>query len=203
MPADDFLDACKYESLSTAMQAFDESFKSAVDKNGGTAMHQACVNQSVGSLEMVKWLHGKGFALDTPNKAGRAPVQDAAEVGSLDIVRWMHEEGKVPIDIANNHGIHMVHSACKSGSLELVQYVIAKSGVDINKTDSGGGTPVIYAAAGASAPSEEAVITLCTWLHSQGARLDAANKAGITPLRHAENAGRAALAEWIKTALRP
>jgi ankyrin repeat protein len=199
--AEEFLRACKYESLPAAMQEFDDNFKSAVDSNGATAMHQACANQFVGSLEMVQWLHGKGVALDTPNNAGRTPIQEAAEVGSLDIVRWMHEEGQVPIDVKNNHGIHILHSACKTASIELVQYVRAKSGVDINIADSGGGTPVIYAAAGASAPSEEAVIELCTWLHGQGAQLNAANKAGITPLRHAENAGRTRLAEWIKATL--
>ena len=56
-------------------------------------------------------------------------------------------------------------------------------------------------AAAAMTRREEVIIELCTWLHGQGARLDAANQAGITPLSHAEKGGRTMLAEWIKAHL--
>jgi len=197
---DELLRSCLYGSLQDVQALFTPELKDALDSNGKGAMHAACHNKSVGDLEMAKWLHEQGVALDTRSKVGRPPIHDACETGNLEIAQWMHENGAA-IDTANNFGIHTIHCACKSGNLALVQYVVAKSGASVNLADSGGGTPMLFAAAGAESPSVEASLQLCQWLHAQGAKLDCKNKADVTPLKHAENGQKTKLMEWIKTAL--
>ena len=89
-------------------------------------------------------------------------------------------------------------SACKTGNLELVQFLHSQ-GCPLDAKDSGGGVAIIYAAAGAGAPSADASLRLIKWLAQQGADLNATNNANIKPLTHAKNRRDATeLVAWLR-----
>ena len=194
---EELLRAAMCDDFSEVKRLFTAELRNYAGSNGKTIMHAACQAGGEGNLEMVQWLKEHGAELETKNEAGRVPVQVACEMGNLEIVQYMHAHGAA-INVANTHGINSVHSACKTGNLELVQFLHSQ-GCPLDAKDSGGGVAVIYAAAGAGAPSADASLHLIKWLAQQGADLNATNNANIKPLTHAQNRQDATeLVAWLK-----
>jgi hypothetical protein len=157
-----------------------------------TVMHAAC---GTGNLEMVQWLHAKGVALKTRTTMGREPMHDACGSGNLELVKWMQSQG-VSIDVSNDFGINTMHVACKSGNLDCVRFLHSE-GASLTDMDSGGGTPIMCAAAGACSSSEEASLAVVKWLHEKGVCLESKNNRGMSVIEYSVMGEKHSITEWL------
>jgi ankyrin repeat protein len=98
-----------------------------------------------GDLELVKWLHSKGAALDEPDVGGRAPLSFAAAFGHLDIARYLIENGAA-VDKADVQKRTPLFHAALGDHPEVVAYLLER-GANINARDQFGDTPLVVACA--------------------------------------------------------
>ena len=98
-----------------------------------------------GDLELVRWLHGKGAALDEADVSGRAAVSWAAAQGRLDLVRYLVDKGAVADRPDVQRRTPLFHAALND-QRDIVAY-LAERGADVNTSDQFGDTPLIVACA--------------------------------------------------------
>jgi len=97
------------------------------------------------SLELVRWLHDKGAALDEPDVSGRAALSFAAATGQLDVVRYLVDNG-AEIDRRDvQQRTPLFHAAL--GDHRDVVALLLDHGADPNVRDQFGDTPLIVACA--------------------------------------------------------
>ena len=111
------------------------------DDLGRTALLLAA--HDAGSLELVKWLHGRGAALDVPDIGGRAPISWAAEAGHIEMLRWLAGQGVV-IDRPDVDERTPLFHAVANEELDAVEFFL-DHGANPNAPDHYGDTPLILA----------------------------------------------------------
>jgi ankyrin repeat protein len=96
-------------------------------------------------LDLVRWLHAKGAALDEPDVGGRTALSFAAEAGRLDIVRYLVEHGAV-VDRRDVQQRTALFHAALGDHPDVVAFLLDR-GADVNARDQFGDTPLIVACA--------------------------------------------------------
>jgi ankyrin repeat protein len=98
-----------------------------------------------GDLELVRWLHGQGAALDEADVGGRTALSFAAEAGRLDLVRYLVDNGAA-VDRGDVQRRTPLFHASLGDHPEVVVFLLDR-GADIDVRDQFGDTPLIVACA--------------------------------------------------------
>jgi ankyrin repeat protein len=98
-----------------------------------------------GDLELVRWLHDNGAALDEPDAGGRTALSFAAERGRLPIVRYLVENGAA-VDRRDQQQRTPLFHAALSDEPDVVGFLLERR-ADPNGRDQFGDTPLIVACA--------------------------------------------------------
>lgn len=131
--------------------------------------------------DMVRALLAAGAKPDIASDGGWTPLMMAAARGDLTSVSLLIGAG-APVDAQDNWGETALIKAVRSGSPDKVRALI-NAKAPIGAADADGNT-ALHIAAAQPAPAE--VVSL---LLEAGAAADIANKAGVTPLMKAADAG--------------
>ena len=98
-----------------------------------------------GDLELVRWLHAKGAAIDEPDLGGRTPLSFAAAAGGLDIVRYLVENGAAADGADVQRRTPLFH-ATLNDHRDVVAFLLDR-GAGVSVRDQFGDTPLIVACA--------------------------------------------------------
>jgi hypothetical protein len=98
-----------------------------------------------GDLELVRWLHARGAAVDEPDVGGRTAASFAAAAGRLDIVRYLVENGAAVERRDVQQRTPLFHAAL--GDHPDVIAFLFDHGAEVNVRDQFGDTPLIVACA--------------------------------------------------------
>lgn len=96
-------------------------------------------------LDLARWLHGRGAAVDEPDNGGRTALSFAASNGRLDIVAWLLEQGAV-VDRRDGQQRTALFHAALGDHTEVIAALQAR-GADVNSRDQWRDTPLIAACA--------------------------------------------------------
>jgi ankyrin repeat protein len=96
-------------------------------------------------LDLVRWLHSKGAAVDDADVGGRTPLGFAAEHGNLDISRYLAEQG-AEIDHRDIQQRTPLFHAALTNHRDVAAFLLDR-GADVNARDQFGDTPLIVACA--------------------------------------------------------
>ncbi|MEW6270573.1 MAG: ankyrin repeat domain-containing protein, partial [Thermodesulfobacteriota bacterium] len=115
----------------------------AKDDLGRSALLLAA--SDAGDLELVRFLHAKGAAVDEPDVQGRAALSHAAAEGRVEIVRWLVDNG-AEVDRPDwQQRTPLFHAALRDQT--AVVALLLDRGADPNVRDQFGDTPLIVACA--------------------------------------------------------
>ena len=96
-------------------------------------------------LDLARWLHGRGAAVDEADNGGRAPLSYAAAAGQNATVTWLLEQGAVVDRRDAQQRTPLFHAAL--GNFPAVIAVLVARGADPNARDQWQDTPLIVACA--------------------------------------------------------
>jgi uncharacterized protein len=132
-----------------------------------------------GNARSLKRLLAAGGKLDAAmtliGTSPTTPLLGAAKFGDVEVATALLDLG-VPIDVADGNGITMLGRAALNNDLDMARLAISR-GANVNIVDKLGMTPLLWAAN--IDFGDAAMIEL---LLKSGARPDAKNKDGLTPL---------------------
>ena len=83
---DRFVKACEEGDLETARRLVTPQRVSRADSIGSQPLHWACDN---GHLEVARWLHAEGAAIDATTNYGETPLWLAQSGGHTAVVDWL------------------------------------------------------------------------------------------------------------------
>uniref|UniRef100_A0A8C9TG42 Euchromatic histone-lysine N-methyltransferase 2 n=1 Tax=Scleropages formosus TaxID=113540 RepID=A0A8C9TG42_SCLFO len=166
------------------MEGIDPAYQSDC-QNRRCALHAAAQR---GLLEMCYLLIQAGAKVDAQDKAQRTPLLEAIVNNHIDVVRYLIQSGACEDD-----GSTGLHHAAKLGNLEIVNLLLGTGQVDINAQDSGGWTPIIWAA-------EHRHINVIRALLNRGADVTLKDKEMNVCLHWASFAGSVEIAELLLNA---
>ncbi|KAH3796459.1 hypothetical protein DPMN_150027 [Dreissena polymorpha] len=112
------------------------------DIEGQSALHAAA---AVGSLAIVHALVQSGASPHLKDKSLRTPLMFAAENNHADVVTYL-VKANTTIDAKADDGMTALHYAAKAGHLNMISLLLDTDRLDIDVTDDGGWTPLIWAA---------------------------------------------------------
>ena len=136
------LDAARRNDRPTIELALERGAKlQAKDDLGRSTLFLAVMDAQ--SLELVRWLHAKGVAIDDADVSGRTPLSFAADDGKLEIVRYLVENGAV-VDRRDVQQRTPLMHASGADHPEVIAF-LADHGADVNARDQFGDTPLIAA----------------------------------------------------------
>jgi len=98
-----------------------------------------------GDLDLVRWLHEKGGAVDEPDTGGRTALSFAAANGQLDIARYLVEQAAL-VDRADVQKRTPLFHAALNDRREVIAFLLDR-GAQVNQRDQFGDTPLIVACA--------------------------------------------------------
>ncbi|KAL8562887.1 hypothetical protein ACOMHN_004579 [Nucella lapillus] len=127
------------------------------EEDNQTVLHAAVYS---GNLGLVYMLVQAGACLHTPDKSLKTPLMCAAEYGYLAIFQFLAKAGARLQDRGEDR-MTCLHSAAKAGHMDIVQYVLDIDAIDINATDEGGWTPLMWA-------TESQLVNVVKYLVSRG-----------------------------------
>ncbi len=111
----------------------------AKDKNGGTSVHRAALNEYT---EALKYLNEAGVDMKAKDNHGMTPVHDAALGGCTKALKYLIEEAGANVNAIDDVGMTPAHYAARDGHLEALKYLIEEAGADVNVQDINGYTPL-------------------------------------------------------------
>ena len=115
-----------------------------VDNNGNTAINYVA---RTGNISLIKLLLEKGVKY-TDNALILTAQGSRRDANTLETYKYLVEDLKTKPTVTNNEGQTVLHFlANKSNQTEIINYFLAK-GVDPNKADNEGNTPLMVAASG-------------------------------------------------------
>lgn len=92
---------------------------------------------SKSNLSTVRTLIAHKCSARVKDKRGQLPLHRAAAVGSIPILKILLEEGKSPVDAADNDGLTALHHAISEGHGDVAIQLL-KAGADPLKRDNEG-----------------------------------------------------------------
>uniref|UniRef100_A0A665VF55 Euchromatic histone-lysine N-methyltransferase 2 n=1 Tax=Echeneis naucrates TaxID=173247 RepID=A0A665VF55_ECHNA len=110
-------------------------------QNRRSALHAAAQR---GLLEVCYMLVQAGAHVDAQDKELRTPLLEAIINNHFEVARYLVQNGACVYH--EDDGYTGLHHAAKLGSLEIVSMLLETGQVDVNAQDSGGWTPIIWAA---------------------------------------------------------
>jgi len=128
-----------------------------------------------GNLEIIGILLDNGFTVDMKTSWGATPAVYAARTGNVDVIKFLASRGA---DLkAKNGDFTLLHDAAFSERTEAIEYLLDQ-GLNIEARGQEIGTPLLLAVDFGNIPGALALVR-------RGADVNAADKNGITVLRHA------------------
>lgn len=112
---------------------------------GQTLVHAAVMAKDVGSL---KWLDQCGVDLYKPDHQGQTPLELAVVNGDQKSIEFFMGKGIDIKKFENSKGQNLCHIAASYNQLRLLNWLVKEQGVDINKPDHKGDTPLHVAGSG-------------------------------------------------------
>uniref|UniRef100_A0A4W6EPD0 Euchromatic histone-lysine N-methyltransferase 2 n=1 Tax=Lates calcarifer TaxID=8187 RepID=A0A4W6EPD0_LATCA len=109
-------------------------------QNRRSALHAAAQR---GLLEVCYMLVQAGAQVDAQDKDLRTPLLEAIINNHIEVARYLIQNGAC---VYHEDGYTGLHHAAKLGNLEIVNMLLETGQVDVNAQDSGGWTPIIWAA---------------------------------------------------------
>ncbi|XP_061486855.1 histone-lysine N-methyltransferase EHMT2-like isoform X2 [Rhineura floridana] len=98
-----------------------------------------------GFLEICHVLLQAGANINTVDKLHRTPLMEAVANNHVELARYLVRRGGC-VYTKEDDGSTCLHHAAKNGSVEMVSLLLSTGQVDVNAQDSGGWTPIIWAA---------------------------------------------------------
>lgn len=98
-----------------------------------------------GDLDLVRWLHDKGAAIDEADTGGRTALSFAAANGRLDITRYLVEQGAA-VDRPDVQQRTPLFHAALNDHRDIAAFLLDR-GAGANQRDQFGDTPLIVACA--------------------------------------------------------
>lgn len=136
------LDAVSRDDRATVERALEHGASiSAKDDLGRSLVLLATLD--AGDLDLVRWLHAKGAAIDEPDAGGRTALSFAAGSGHLEIVRYLIENGAA-VDRTDVQQRTPLFHAAAGNHPEVVAFLLDR-GANVNARDQFGDTPLIIA----------------------------------------------------------
>uniref|UniRef100_A0A8C2FBH2 Euchromatic histone-lysine N-methyltransferase 2 n=1 Tax=Cyprinus carpio TaxID=7962 RepID=A0A8C2FBH2_CYPCA len=168
------------------MEGIDPSYQSD-SQNRRCALHAAAQR---GLLEVCYLLIQAGAKVDAQDKTLRTPLLEAIVNNHVEVVKYLIQRGACVYHADGSTGLH---HAAKLGNLEVVLLLLSTGQVDINAQDSGGWTPIIWAA-------EHRHIDVIRALLNRGADVTLRDKEMNVCLHWASFSGCAEIAELVLNA---
>uniref|UniRef100_A0A9J7ZCD8 Euchromatic histone-lysine N-methyltransferase 2 n=1 Tax=Cyprinus carpio carpio TaxID=630221 RepID=A0A9J7ZCD8_CYPCA len=170
------------------MEGIDPSYQSD-SQNRRCALHAAAQR---GLLEVCYLLIQAGAKVDAQDKTLRTPLLEAIVNNHVEVVKYLIQSGAC-VYHAVKDGSTGLHHAAKLGNLEVLMLLLSTGQVDLNAQDSGGWTPIIWAA-------EHRHIDVIRALLNRGADVTLRDKEMNVCLHWASFAGSAEIAELVLNA---
>lgn len=195
------------------------------DKNGNNLLH-FCARE--GQAKSVPFLIGAGIPVDSRNKDLKTPLWLAIEFDSLDVAKALHDHG-AQIDARNENGETILYEEVKTASVRSVEFLLKNGASLFPETKHHWSGPVIgrlLCHPGFDKREEVAEILIkygamvdgpdhttsmlhtaasmdwksdVVWLLNHGARINALDKEGKTPLDGALKLKRFEMADFLKS----
>ncbi|XP_041758916.2 histone-lysine N-methyltransferase EHMT2 isoform X1 [Coregonus clupeaformis] len=170
------------------MEGIDPAYQ-ADSQNRRCALHVAAQR---GLLEVCYMLVQAGAKLDVQDQSMRTPLLEAIVNNHVEVTRYLVQSGAC-VYHTEEDGYTGLHHAAKLGSLDIVTLLLETGQVDINAQDSGGWTPIIWAA-------EHKHIKVIRALLNRGADVTLKDKEMNACLHWASFAGCVGIAEMVLNA---
>ncbi|KAK7504462.1 hypothetical protein BaRGS_00004328 [Batillaria attramentaria] len=122
-----------------------------------TPLHGAAYS---GIFGMVYLLVQAGAVVHTPDKTLKTPLMCASEYGHLAIMKYLVAAG-ARLDDRGEDRMTCLHYAAKAGHMDVIQYILDIDALDVNVTDEGGWTPIMWA-------TESQLVDVVQYLVSRG-----------------------------------
>ncbi|XP_072530335.1 histone-lysine N-methyltransferase EHMT2 isoform X2 [Salminus brasiliensis] len=158
-------------------------------QNRRSALHAAAQR---GLLDICYLLIQAGAKVDAQDKSLRTPLLEAIINNQVEVARFLMQSGACVYHVEED-GSTGLHHAAKLGNLEIVTFLLNTGQVDINAQDSGGWTPIIWAA-------EHRHTDIIRALLNRGADVTLKDKEMNVCLHWASFAGSAEIAELVLNA---
>ncbi|KAM9384369.1 histone-lysine N-methyltransferase EHMT2 isoform 2-T2 [Pholidichthys leucotaenia] len=155
-------------------------------QNRRSALHAAAQR---GLLEICYMLVQAGAQVDAQDKDMRTPLLEAIVSNHIEVARYLIQNGAC-VYHAEEDGYTGLHHAAKLGNLEIVTILLETGQVDVNAQDSGGWTPIIWAA-------EHKHVEVIKVLLDRGADVSVKDKELNVCLHWAAYAGSVDIAELV------
>ncbi|KAF5894567.1 histone-lysine N-methyltransferase EHMT2-like, partial [Clarias magur] len=170
------------------MEGIDPAYQSD-SQSRRSALHAAAQR---GLLEICYLLVQAGAKVDAQDKSQRTPLLEAISNNQVEVTRYLIQSGAC-VYHAEEDGSTGLHHAAKLGNLEIVTLLLNTGQVDINAQDSGGWTPIIWAA-------EHKHTDVIRALLNRGADVTLKDKEMNVCVHWASFAGSAEIAEMVLNA---
>ncbi|CAG5887278.1 unnamed protein product [Menidia menidia] len=158
-------------------------------QNRRSALHAAAQR---GLLEVCYMLVQAGAQVDAKDKDLRTPLLEAIINNHIEVARYLIQNGACVYHVEED-GYTGLHHAAKLGNLEIVNMLLETGQVDVNAQDSGGWTPIIWAA-------EHKHVEVIKSLLNRGADVSINDKELNVCLHWAAYAGSVDIAEMVLNA---
>ncbi|KAM3595841.1 uncharacterized protein V6R79_003708 [Siganus canaliculatus] len=155
-------------------------------QNRRSALHAAAHR---GLLEICYMLVQAGAKVDAQDKDMRTPLLEAIINNHIEVAHYLVQNGACVYHIEED-GYTGLHHAAKLGNLEIVNMLLETGQVDVNAQDSGGWTPIIWAA-------EHKHVAIIKALLNRGADVTIKDKELNVCLHWAAYAGSVDIAELV------
>ncbi|XP_076436857.1 uncharacterized protein LOC143276258 isoform X2 [Babylonia areolata] len=154
------------------------------EEDNQTVLHAAVYS---GNLALVYLLVQAGACLHTPDKSLKTSLMCAAEYGHLAIFQFLAKAG-ARLDDRGEDRMTCLHCAAKAGHMEIIQYILDIEAIDVNATDEGGWTPLMWA-------TESQLVNVVKYLVSRGGDPNLKDNEENNALHWAAFAGSVEIAE--------
>lgn len=136
------LEAARRGDRETVERALDLGVpvESADDLSRSTLLLAA---RDAGDLDLVRFLHERGGAIDRADAGGRTPLSFAAMSGRMELVRYFVDQGAI-VDSPDRRGRTPLFHAVLGDQLEAARYLLDQ-GADVNVRDRFRDTPLMMA----------------------------------------------------------
>ncbi|XP_069032947.1 histone-lysine N-methyltransferase EHMT2 isoform X1 [Embiotoca jacksoni] len=158
-------------------------------QNRRSALHAAAQR---GLLEVCYMLVQAGAQVDAQDKDLRTPLVEAIINNHIEVARYLIQNGACVYHVEED-GYTGLHHAAKLGNLKIVTMLLETGQVDVNAQDSGGWTPIIWAA-------EHKHVAVIKALLNRGADVTVNDKELNVCLHWAAYAGNVDIAELVLNA---
>ena len=170
----------------------------AIDARDGHRQTALLFAVQRGDRELALYLIGSGADINAEAANHDTPWLLAGALGRTEMLAAMLETGKVDYAIRNRYGGNALIPACERGHVDTVRLLLDRSQIDVNHVNNLGWTALLEAVIlSDGGPRHIEIVKL---LLAAGADPNIADKAGVTPLKHARDRRYDAIAAMIRDA---